>query len=135
MRELLILVGIFALFWLIRRLFPARPRPHLPSPEHHHAHSQGSAYQAVSIHCYEGACAEAQAIQGTRYLTAEAPVIPLATCKADKCRCVYQHHEDRRSGERDRRKLHSPNEAALTTPAREDRRDGPGRRTTDLAAA
>ena len=135
MRELLILVGIIVLFWFVRRFFPAQPKPHLPSPNHDHNHSEASEYQAASIHCYEGACAEAEKIQGIRYLTAEAPVIPLANCTADKCHCVYRHHEDRRSGEKDRRKIHRDEDGSVTATVTEDRRRGGGRRATDLAAA
>ena len=37
-----------------------------------------------------------------RYLSREAPILPLPTCNSKGCACRYLHHDDRRSGE-DRR--------------------------------
>ena len=35
-----------------------------------------------------------------RWLSREAPMLPLPGCsKPESCRCTYQHHQDRRSGE------------------------------------
>ena len=131
--EILIVAAVIILFWFLRKLFPARPKPHFNG--HETAASHSNPYQAVSIHCYEGACADAKRLQGNRYLTAEAPVIPLENCTAQRCHCVYRHHEDRRSGEKDRRKLEEPAAAFLTPSDQRDRRREPGRRATDLVAA
>ena len=59
-------------------------------------------YRAISICCENHACAEAIASQKKRFLLKETPQLPLAGCNADKCRCRYEHHDDRRS-EEDRR--------------------------------
>jgi hypothetical protein len=54
-------------------------------------------WHAVSI-LPKGACCEAAlAIRGTRFLSAEAPRLPLAQCTTPKsCTCAYKHHPDRR---------------------------------------
>ena len=136
LNQIIIVAAIIVLFWLLRKLFPSQPKPHLDGHSGHEAaDSKASPYQAVSVHCYEGACDRAKKLQGERYLTAEAPVIPLSTCTASRCHCVYRHHEDRRSGEKDRRKLHDLSGATPATSDMDDRRHGSGRRATDLVAA
>jgi hypothetical protein len=134
--EIIIIAAVVVLYWVLRKLFPARPKPHFNEHNGHESRiSHSSPYQAVSIHCYEGACADALQLQGTRYLTGDAPLIPLETCSAAKCHCVYRHHDDRRSGEKDRRKLHETGEERPVASGPEDRRHLPGRRATDLVAA
>ena len=132
--ELISLAIIIAVFWLARRFFPARHKPHLSSPIPDGAHHEGP-YQAVSVHAYQGACEAAKGLQGERYLSAEAPAIPLENCTAARCHCVYRHHDDRRSGEKDRRKRHLPDDGTPELPNQGNRRLSPGRRATDLAVA
>ena len=57
--------------------------------------------QAISpYHCVElkipyDSCEEVLKLQGVRFLSAEAPTLPLPGC--DKyCTCKYKHHNDRR---------------------------------------
>ena len=134
--QILIIAGVILLFWLFRTLFPARHKPHLQNAAGNGGPIQhGGLYQAVSVHSYKGSCQAAEGIRGTRFLTNEAPPIPLKNCNADKCHCVYWHHEDRRSGENTRRKKHEPGDEFLETPGYEDRRNAKGRRTSDLLAA
>jgi hypothetical protein len=54
-------------------------------------------WHAVTI-LPKGACCEAAlAIRNTRFLSAEAPRLPLAQCTTPKsCGCAYKHHDDRR---------------------------------------
>jgi hypothetical protein len=74
---------------------PSVPRP----PSHWHA---------VGIKT-KGVCCEAvQAYRTTRFLSKEAPRLPLPECTvSDTCSCVYKHHADRRA-----------------QPRRQDERDG-----------
>ncbi len=44
------------------------------------------------------ACDAAKALSGKRYLTQEAPVLPLPECDAADCRCQILPLDDRRSG-------------------------------------
>ncbi len=61
-----------------------------------------TAFHAVSLKTLPSACDAAKAMQGERFLSAEAPNIPLPECDASSCGCSYAHHKDRRVGE-DRR--------------------------------
>lgn len=60
-------------------------------------------FHAVSIEPAKACCAEAQAIGSQRFLSDEAPSLPLPKCGVQECGCRYVHHADRRSGARDRR--------------------------------
>jgi len=44
-----------------------------------------------------GCCEVAKAIAGQRFLTAEAPILPLSGCDVPECRCTYLHFDDRRT--------------------------------------
>jgi hypothetical protein len=58
-------------------------------------------WHAVSVKPGSGACAAAASGRDRRWLSREAPLLPLPGCtKPDSCRCTYQHHEDRRAGGR-----------------------------------
>lgn len=66
-----------------------------------------SSRQAVrsSYHCVEvktglHACETAHRLGGVRYLSDEAPVLPVSGCTAHKCTCRYVHHDDRRDDDR-----------------------------------
>jgi hypothetical protein len=62
-------------------------------------------YHAVSVVPGQDACAEARALRGQRFLSREAPALPLTGCKSTQCTCRYEHHEDRRKGGRRARDL------------------------------
>ena len=58
-------------------------------------------WHAVSVKPCPGACTVAGASRHQRWLSREAPQLPLPGCtKPDTCRCTYQHHDDRRAGGR-----------------------------------
>ena len=57
-------------------------------------------WHAVSVKPGPGACSVADTGRDRRWLSREAPVLPLPGCtEPQKCRCTYRHHEDRRAGE------------------------------------
>jgi hypothetical protein len=58
-------------------------------------------WHAVSI-LPKGACCEAAlALRNARFLSAEAPRLPLAQCSTPtSCGCAYKHHPDRRGSPR-----------------------------------
>jgi len=89
-------------------------------------------YHAVSVVPCDGACAMAEELRGRRYLSLDAPRLPLARCPlGDRCRCAYKHHDDRRMRMRrvsDRRTADPTRPALWSGPER--RRSG-GRRRTD----
>jgi hypothetical protein len=67
-----------------------------------------SRYHSVSIgyylYHYGNACEAVEKLEGKRFLSKEAPRLPLPGCGAEHCRCRYVHFKDRR--EDDRRTLH-----------------------------
>jgi hypothetical protein len=85
-------------------------------------------WHAVSVAPHDGACEQAQQLEGQRFLSAEAPTLPLKDCPMGaRCRCVYKHHEDRRKGPR---RMSEQNGLTAAQP-RVNRRAGRGRRSTD----
>jgi hypothetical protein len=56
----------------------------------------GTKYHSVSIRLALIPCAAAIQLQGQRFVSAEAPQLPLAGCDQPDCECRYQHHADRR---------------------------------------
>ena len=57
-----------------------------------------SHWHAVAIRPKGQCCEAVQAFRSARFLSSEAPRLPLAECStADTCACVYKHHADRRA--------------------------------------
>ncbi len=93
------------------------------------AHRVTNPYHAVSIkagpNCYQTKLKHGD----RRFLSAEAPPLPLPTCDVTACKCLYVHHDDRRA-ETDRRLRDVWNTNAKLAEG-SDRRRYPGRRATD----
>jgi len=86
-------------------------------------------WNAVAIIAATGGCEAARALKGKRFLSAEAPRLPLAKCTDPaQCRCVYKKYPDRRAGPR-REMEKTGLQRAL--PGSEERRNRRGRRSTD----
>lgn len=60
-------------------------------------------FHAVSIEPTPTSCPSAKSIKAQRFLSEDAPSLPLPRCDASECACRYMHHADRRSGALDRR--------------------------------
>lgn len=87
-----------------------------------------AAHHAVSIVPGSRCCAAVHALEGRRFLSKDAPVLPLRQCNSSDCTCRYQHHDDRRVGPRRAREL----SVAVDGWAEEDRRsERRGRRKKD----
>lgn len=86
-------------------------------------------HHAVSIEPGRNCCHGARALQGQRFLSSEAPALPLKNCSNDECTCHYAHHGDRRAGPRRARDMG----VAIDGWLEKDHRTGAvrGRRTTD----
>jgi hypothetical protein len=55
-------------------------------------------YRGVEVVSHGGQCCQAaQAIVGQRFLTDEAPMLPLKGCDAAECKCSYRRFGDRRT--------------------------------------
>jgi hypothetical protein len=57
-------------------------------------------FHSVTIAPGPRACAEARALQGQRFLSRDAPQLPLRNCGSTQCECHYEHYDDRRKGGR-----------------------------------
>jgi hypothetical protein len=58
-------------------------------------------WHAITVVALPTACPGARALRGMRFLSAQAPVLPLRDCiQRATCTCTYKHHKDRRAGPR-----------------------------------
>lgn len=84
-------------------------------------------WHAVAIVPGPGHCKAAESAKGRRFLSSEAPLLPLRECDVAACTCKYRHHEDRRGAAR-----RSEESAGGQRPRKgADRRGNRGRRETD----
>lgn len=92
-----------------------------------------SRFHCVSIHFSSSkACPAVERIAERRFLSMEAPRLPLDECSnIQDCRCRYQHHDDRRSQPRRDADVGLP----TGSHASGERRRGRGRREEDLSPA
>ena len=126
---LLLLALLLIAVWLLLRL--RRNKPADPTPAPTASASATSRYHAVSIKVTGSACPAAKELTGQRFLSTEAPALPLADCTMADCSCRFVHHKDRRSG-KDRRSPFSPAGFGGGTGSFEaDKRQGKDRRKTD----
>jgi len=89
----------------------------------------GSRWNAVSILSSSGSCEAAKALKGQRFLSAQAPRLPLAGCtRAAQCTCVYRKFADRRAGPR---REEDATGMRRLSPEGKERRNRRGRRKTD----
>lgn len=84
-----------SLFSKAKGLFGGQAEPQ-PVPVKKSAHT----YHAVTIAPGPRACAAALALAERRFLSREAPVLPLKKCDCTNCECRYEHYDDRRKGPR-----------------------------------
>ena len=60
--------------------------------------SASNHWHAVAIKPKGQSCEAVQACRSARFLSSDAPRLPLTECStSDTCTCVYRHHEDRRA--------------------------------------
>ena len=97
--------------------------------------ARSSRYHGVSCHPPLQSCDAAVKIAGSRFLVAEAPQFPLSDCTARQCRCKYQHHEDRRSEDTDRRVPYGLKNDLFGAMNQRERRARRARRASDLVQA
>lgn len=85
-------------------------------------------WHAVSIVTPSAPCEAAQALHNHRFLSKDAPRLPLGGCSApESCRCIYRHHADRRGKPR-----RAAERGGLPRPSHDvERRAKRGRRADD----
>ncbi len=59
-----------------------------------------NAYHAVTVAPGHRNCAAVRALRDRRFLSREAPALPLERCDVAECTCRYEHYDDRRKGHR-----------------------------------
>lgn len=59
-----------------------------------------STYHCVEVRAGIPACQAVRQMEPTRFLSAEAPTLPVSGCTLPICRCTYIHHDDRRQDHR-----------------------------------
>ncbi len=73
----------------------------LPKPSDAGARPVGKpvlSHHAVSIATGPRCCGAARDLRGERFLSRDAPKLPLKDCDRADCACRYEHHKDRREG-------------------------------------
>lgn len=83
-------------------------------------------YHCVEVRYRTDACDAVKRIEAKRFLPDEAPRLPLPECDAARCSCRYEHHEDRRDG--DRRNLFGQHASEPPASVGDDRRSKRDRR-------
>jgi hypothetical protein len=71
-----------------------------PDPAPAEPRTEQARFHAVTIAPGVRACKEARALQGKRFLSRDAPLLPLRNCGSPQCECRYEHYDDRRKGHR-----------------------------------
>lgn len=89
-----------------------------------------SPFHGVEIQCTADACDAAKRSLGTRYLSHEAPLLPLKECsRGHRCRCRYRHFSDRRQAPRRHADGNLP---SCANEDHQERRRGQDRRALEL---
>lgn len=88
----------------------------------------GNAYPGVAIKLCANACDAANELQNIRYLSGEAPLLPLPDCHRLDCACKYVHYSDRRDIHEDRRHAYSMKTDLYATTGNQNRREKKERR-------
>jgi len=97
------------------------------APEPARQTAQNNPYHAVSVLPGTDACAAAYRFAGQRFLSRQAPRLPLPSCDVTTCGCRFKHHKDRRSGPR----RNSDIGMMMAGYSGNERRQSRGRRATD----
>jgi hypothetical protein len=81
---------------------PAKPKRQVSRPVTQAAMARNPAnksseFHAVAINCSDSACDAAKALLGKRFLSNDAPRLPLDECTVPTCECRFRHYADRRN--------------------------------------
>jgi hypothetical protein len=100
-----------------------------PAPKPAPVKKPANAWHAVSIAPGPHTCMAARKLEGHRFLSRDAPPLPLKNCDSKECTCRYEHFDDRRKGPRRAREMG----VAIDGYEDDERREGAkrGRRKAD----
>ncbi|AWI77338.1 hypothetical protein CEW83_20595 [Parazoarcus communis] len=119
----LVAVGLLAFVIIRKKAEGDEPEQELIREQPHRR-----SFHAVEVRASGKACASSRALKGKRYLSTEAPPIPLPSCTQEACSCVYVHFDDRRATQRRDVYLHGAYEQGER---KQERRAQNGRRQSD----
>ena len=91
----LVVFGAAIAFWWFLAARQKKHQATLASRRH-----ARSSYHAVEVRAGDFTCGAAQKLEHVRYLSDEAPTLPVPGCKVERCTCSYIHHDDRRDDDR-----------------------------------
>lgn len=100
----LILIVAIGFFGSRKRQFERRPKVSVDD----HVTFPIRDFRARSVSGCKSACSAVKKIEGRRYLIHETPTLPVEGCESGNCECTYIDFVDRRSGDRDKRRVLSP---------------------------
>ena len=87
---------------------------------------------AVEVRAGLMACPACRAVVGKRFLSTQAPALPVDGCRQPQvCRAIYVHHDDRRAGPRRELELPGASRVGSSREGAAERRIGRGRRSSD----
>jgi hypothetical protein len=116
MELFLLLASLFivavAVYWFRRKpvgYHPAETRP------------RSNPYHAVAVKYPKDACAAVRQVEAKRFLTNEAPPLPLPNCTVKNCGCRFIHFNDRRDEDR-RERVNIGHYDGVQRRSRQDRR-------------
>ena len=128
---LLLVLALIAGWYFLRRDDASKPAT-TARPDRRVSTGDSSKYHAVGIKFPAYACDAAKALAGKRFLSGEAPDIPLPDCDGRECECTFIHFKDRRTG-KDRRSPFTPAGFGSGTGKFDtERRAGKDRRGADI---
>lgn len=122
---ILLLVIAVSAWLLLRRKAERAAAVKMPSKEEL---AKSSKYHAVAIKPGVEACDAAKSMAGQRFLSKEAPQLPLPECGSMRCACQFTHYADRRSRQDRRSPFGSGRFVANTGEFEAERRIRPDRR-------
>jgi len=107
---------------------PNSKRPSRTQPAKAASH-RSTAWHAVSIVATTRSCRAAHKLRAARFLSADAPRLPLPGCTVgDSCPCAYKHYADRRGQPRRKEEITG---LKRSSQAAQERRVTRSRRETD----
>jgi len=123
----MILIAILVAMALLAAVVWRWSRPAPTKPGSSRTARPADRFAAVEIRRRSGACEQAHALEGQRFLANKSPALPLASCTKTRCDCSFVKLSDRRAD--DRRFAQGGLGAALF--AKLERRVRAGRRGVD----
>lgn len=97
MTQVLVLVLLLVVAAFGWRQFASRKKPHKAPAA---VKAASNKFHCVEVRKSSRACKAVQELGNTRFLSDEAPGLPVPGCTAEQCTCSFIHHDDRRDDDR-----------------------------------